>query len=54
MSKESGFDTMMKRIMEEDKEILKALGSNFDEEGISYWEKWGNKALDKTQDNTIE
>ena len=42
------FDDYMKRIMEEDKEILEALGSDFDEEGIPYWEKWGNK-VDKTQ-----
>ena len=42
MSAESGFDAMIKRIKEEDLEILKALGSDFDEEGIPYWKKWGN------------
>ena len=30
--------------MDEDAEILKALGSDFDEEGIPYWEKWGSKS----------
>jgi hypothetical protein len=46
MTDRSGFDAMMKRIMDQDKEILEALGSDYDEEGIPYWEKWGNK--DKT------
>jgi len=41
MSTESGFDAYIKRIMDENKEILEALGSDFDEEGIPYWEKWG-------------
>ena len=41
MTEESGFDAYIKRIMDEDQEILEALGSDFDEEGISYWEKWG-------------
>ena len=41
MTEESGFDAYMKRIMDEDQEILEALGLDFDEEGISYWEKWG-------------
>jgi hypothetical protein len=41
MSTESGFDAYIKRIMNENKEILEALGSDFDEEGIPYWEKWG-------------
>jgi hypothetical protein len=54
MTKESGFDAMIRRIIEQDKEILETLGSDFDEEGIPYWEKWGKKALDKEQDNTIE
>jgi hypothetical protein len=54
MSDKPGFDAMMKRIMDQDREILEALGSDFDEEGIPYWEKWGKKALDKEQDNTIE
>ena len=54
MNAESGFDAYIKRIMDEDQEILEALGSDFDEEGIPYWEKWGKKALDKEQDNTIE
>jgi len=37
------FDDYIKRIMEEDEELLKNLGSDFDEEGIPYWKKWGNK-----------
>ena len=35
------FDDYMRRIMEEDEELLKNLGSDFDEEGIPYREKWG-------------
>ena len=54
MTTESGFDAYIRRIMEENKEILEALGSDFDEEGIPYWEKWGKQALDKNQGNTIE
>lgn len=55
------FDDYMKRIMEENKEILKALGSDFDEEGIPYWEKWGSESkfdsefdVDKTYEILIE
>ena len=50
------FDDYLKRIMDEDAEILKTLGSDFDEEGIPYWEKWGSEfkfddeyPIDKTQ-----
>ena len=35
------FEDYIKRIKEEDEELLKQLGSDFDEEGIPYWEKWG-------------
>jgi hypothetical protein len=49
-----GFEAFIKRIIDKDKEILESLGSDYDEEGIPYWEKWGKKALDKEQDNTIE
>ena len=48
------FDDYLKRIMDEDAEILKALGSDFDEEGVPYWEKWGKKALDKNEPNPVE
>ena len=41
------FDDYIKRIKEEDQKLLEALGSDFDEEGIPYWEKWGKQALDK-------
>ena len=37
------FDDYMKRIMDENEEILKSLGSDFDEEGVPYWEKWGSE-----------
>jgi hypothetical protein len=47
MSTESGFDAYIKRIMDENKEILEALGSDFDEEGIPYWEKWGKGEEDR-------
>jgi len=50
------FDDYIRRIVKEDEELLKNLGSDFDEEGISYWEKWGSEAkfddefpVDKTQ-----
>jgi len=35
------FDDYIRRIMQENEELLKNLGSDFDEEGIPYWEKWG-------------
>ena len=54
MNEESGFDAFMKRIMEEDKEILQTLGSDFDEEGIPYWEKWGKKEEPKPEFKTDE
>jgi len=44
---ESGFDAYIKRIMDEDQEILEALGSDFDEEGIPYWKKWGKNGRTK-------
>lgn len=37
------FDDYLKKIMEENRELLEALGSDYDEEGIPYWEKWGSK-----------
>jgi hypothetical protein len=43
----SGFDEYIKRIMDENEELLKALGSDFDEEGIPYWEKWGKSREDQ-------
>ena len=42
-----GFDEYIKRIMDEDDEILKELGSDIDEEGIPYWEKWGKERKNK-------
>jgi hypothetical protein len=55
------FDDYIKRVMKENEELLKALGSDFDEEGIPYWEKWGSEVkfdkeypIDKTLLNTIE
>jgi hypothetical protein len=49
----SGFDAYIKRIMEENKELLESLGSDFDEEGIPYWEKWG-KPVDSYRPDKIE
>jgi len=49
MTEESGFDAYMKRIYKKDQEILEELGSDFDEEGVSYWDKWGKKAQDKEE-----
>jgi len=37
------FEDYIKRIMEEDDEILKNLGSDYDEKGVPYWEKWGSE-----------
>ena len=38
--------------MEENEKILKSLGSDFDEEGIAYWEKWGK--IDKEESKEME
>ena len=38
------FDDYIKRIMDENEKLLKNLGSDFDEEGIPYWEKWGSES----------
>jgi hypothetical protein len=54
MTRESNFDAYIKRLMEENEELLKALGSDYDEEGVPYWEKWGKKALDKDNENVVE
>jgi hypothetical protein len=55
------FDDYLRRIMEEDKQILEALGSDFDEEGVPYWEKWGSEskfdaefAVDKDTPDRVE
>jgi hypothetical protein len=40
----------MKRIMKENDEILKNLGSDYDEEGIPYWEKWGKQIDNRAHD----
>jgi hypothetical protein len=60
MSDKFGFDAYIKRIMKEDEELLKILGSDFDEEGIPYWEKWGSESkfdaefdVDKNTNNTV-
>jgi hypothetical protein len=60
MSDKSGFDAYIKRIMREHEELLKRLGSDFDEEGIPYWEKWGSESkfdaefdVDKNTNNTV-
>jgi hypothetical protein len=42
------FDDYIRRIKEENDRILKSLGSDYDEEGVSYWEKWGNQ-VDKEE-----
>jgi hypothetical protein len=47
------FDDYIKRIVKENHEILKNLGSDYDEEGIPYWEKWG-KPLDSYRKDKIE
>jgi trimethylamine:corrinoid methyltransferase-like protein len=47
------FDDYIRRIKEENDKILKSLGSDYDEEGISYWEKWGSQ-VDKEESKDIE
>lgn len=58
MTTESGFDAYLRRILQEDKNILEALGSDYDEDGIPYWDKWGDsahkKAIDKNQPDDVE
>jgi len=52
------FDDFIKRILEEDKKILEALGSDYDESGVPYWDKWGEPAhkeiIDKSPPSDIE
>ena len=55
------FDNYIKRIIEENEEILKNLGSDYDEEGVPYWEKWGSESkfdkefdVDTTLTNTVD
>ena len=48
MSEKSGFYLFMERMNKEHEELLKALGSDYDEEGIPYWEKWGKKETEET------
>lgn len=52
------FEDFIKRILEKDKEILETLGSDFDEEGVPYWEKWGKptheETIDKNKPDDIE
>ena len=43
--------------MEKDDEILKNLGSDYDEEGVPYWEKWVSESkfdVDKDTPNRVE
>jgi hypothetical protein len=47
------FEDYIRRIKEKDEELLKQLGSDFDEEGIPYWEKW-HKPIDTNPTNTVE
>lgn len=54
------FDDYMKRIMDKDSELLKNIGSDYDEEGVPYWEKWGSESkfdaefdVDKNTNNTV-
>ena len=54
MTNNNDFDYWINRILEEDKKMLEELGSDFDEEGVSYWEKWGKKPIDKNTTDTIE
>ena len=53
------FEDYIRRLREEDLELLKRLGSDYDEEGVPYWEKWGTESkfdaefdVDKNTNNT--
>ena len=35
------FEDYIKRILDENQKILESLGSDYDEEGVPYWDKWG-------------
>jgi hypothetical protein len=37
-----------------DDEVLNKIGSDYDADGIPYWEKWAEKSIDITLPNTIE
>ncbi len=41
MTDKLGFESYITRILDQDAKTLKTLGSDFDEENISFWEKWG-------------
>lgn len=54
------FEDYIRRLREEDLELLKRLGSDYDEEGVPYWEKWGTESkfdaefdVDKNTNNTV-
>jgi hypothetical protein len=47
------FEDYIRKIKEEDEKLLKQLGSDFDEEGIPYWEKW-HKPIDTTLLDTVD
>ena len=47
------YDEYIRRIKEEDEELLKQLGSDFNEEGIPYWEKW-HKPIDISAIDSVE
>jgi hypothetical protein len=55
------YDEYIHRLRDVDLELLKRLGSDYDEEGIPYWEKWGSESkfdaefdVDKNTANTVE
>ena len=37
------FASYIKRYVKENDKILEKLGSDYDEDGIPYWEKWNNE-----------
>lgn len=54
LGEKMSFDDYIRRIMEENAEILKALGSDYDEEGIPFWEKWGTESKFDAEFNVDE
>lgn len=38
--REDRFDELIERMFQRNKKILDSLGSDYDEDGIPYWEKW--------------
>ena len=43
-------DSFIKEVMQDNEEILDKLGSDYDDQGIPYWEKWPVPLTDEEQE----